>query len=244
MNILIVGASAGLGRALAEEAARLGHPLLLVASDARDLTALAADLRLQHGAQAEFAACRLNSEPEWMARVIEAAGRLGPLDALWFPIGASLDDDCGTLDADAARQLLEVNFFSIARVVSHFWPEFIARGCGQIVGFGSIAAVRGRGANVMYSAAKRALLSYFESLRHMAARTGICVQFYQLGYLDTQQAFGRKLLFPKCPPERVAAMVTRNLGKDVGIVFHPAFWRVIAILLRWLPWPLFKRLRF
>ena len=51
MTTVVVGASSGLGRALAEELARTGHELLLVASDPRDLSAIAADLGLRHAAK-------------------------------------------------------------------------------------------------------------------------------------------------------------------------------------------------
>ncbi|MBN8483018.1 MAG: SDR family NAD(P)-dependent oxidoreductase, partial [Xanthomonadales bacterium] len=49
MTAIVIGASSGLGRALAVELARRGRPLLLVASDARDLDALACDLGLRFG---------------------------------------------------------------------------------------------------------------------------------------------------------------------------------------------------
>ena len=49
MIAIVVGASAGLGRALAEELAATGHDLVVVSSDARDLEALASDLRIRHG---------------------------------------------------------------------------------------------------------------------------------------------------------------------------------------------------
>ena len=50
--------------------------------------------------------------------------------------------------------------------------------------------VPGRSRNVAYSAAKRALASFFESLRHAFADSGVVVQFYVLGYMDTELAAG------------------------------------------------------
>ncbi len=66
-----------------------------------------------------------------------------------------------------------------------------------MVGFGSIAAARGRSGNVVHASSKRALESYFESLRHAWAGQGPRVQFYILGYLDTSLASGRTKLFPR-----------------------------------------------
>ena len=51
--------------------------------------------------------------------------------------------------------------------------------------------------NVAYSAAKRALASFFESLRHACADTGVAVQFYVLGYMDTE--LGRRTSGARSP---------------------------------------------
>jgi short-subunit dehydrogenase len=112
------------------------------------------------------------------------------------------------------------------------------------VGFGSIAAVRGRSANVVYSAAKRALESYFESLRHRLTSAKVRVQFYRLGYMDTQQSFGKRLLLPKASPEQIARDVVRNLDRDVGFTTRPRFWIAVSLIVRCLPWALFRRLKF
>jgi short-subunit dehydrogenase len=244
MNAIIVGASAGLGRALAEALARQKHQLLLVASDARDLDAIAADLRLRFDVRVETLACRITAGTDWLDRIATAAAPLHPIDALFFPIGLSRDDDHGTLPAHAARDLLEANLHSVLLTTAHFLPGILQRGHGHIVGFGSVAAVRGRGANVVYAAAKKALVSYFESLRHLTAGTPVRVQLYQLGYLDTQQAFGKKLPFPKADPTRVATYVVDHLSTDFGLRYFPRFWSPIATAVQRIPWPLYKNMKF
>jgi short-subunit dehydrogenase len=81
-----------------------------------------------------------------------------------------------------------------------------------------VAATRGRATNVVYSASKRALQTYFEGLRHASVGTPVRVQFYVVGYLDTNLAFGRRTLLPRADPEGLAARVVRDLDRDVGIV--------------------------
>ena len=71
---VVVGASSGLGRALATELARRGHAVLLVASDRRDVDALAADLQLRHGVPARALAL----QGVW-ASVLALSGRYGQL---------------------------------------------------------------------------------------------------------------------------------------------------------------------
>jgi short-subunit dehydrogenase len=114
----------------------------------------------------------------------------------------------------------------------------------NIVGFGSIAGIRGRSNNIIYSASKRALESFFESLRHLTSETGLCIQFYKLGYISTQQSFGKTLLFPSISPKRVAIEVINNLGSDAGSSFIPKYWQLISIMLIFMPWKLFKKMKF
>lgn len=97
----------------------------------------------------------------------------------------------------------------------------IGEGRGVIVGFGSVAAVRGRSYNMSYSAAKRALESYFESLRHALSERDIRVQFYVAGFLDTNLAYGVRTHLPKADPHRLADEVVRQLGKDIGMRYFP-----------------------
>jgi short-subunit dehydrogenase len=232
------------GRALSTKLAARGNDLLLVASDIRDLKANADHLRLTYGVRVEVVAADGANPEECVAKIDAAAGRLGAIEGLFFPIGASLDGDSGMLPADQIRQLLNANLLVVMEVVGHFLPGLLAGNRGCIVGFGSIAAIRGRRNNVTYAAAKRGLASYFESIRHATAGTGIRVQFYQLGYVDTQQTHGRRLLFRPAQPADVAATVVNNLQQDFGTRYLPRYWALIAVLLGVLPWTLFRRLSF
>lgn len=243
MKVLIFGASAGLGRALAGTLAAEGHDLLLAGGDAMDLDATASDARLRFGVRAGTCACRVGRE-DWLESLGAALQSWGPPDALLFPIGAASDDDRGTLGLEAARGIVEVNFLAVAAVVSGVLPAMLARGSGIIAGFGSVASARGRGRNVVYSAAKRALDSYFESLRHLTAQSGIQVHFFHLGFLDTERNVGRRLLLPAAPVDAVARAIVRRLQRRGGVFYLPWYWRWIVLALRLLPWPLYRRLSF
>jgi len=244
VTAVIVGASAGLGRALAVELARRGRPLLLVASDARDLEALASDLSLRFGVQVAVLAHDAGDAAGLAAGLRTAIAALPPVGALLLPIGVVDDGDTPLLALERTQRLLAVNFLAAVAAVGELLPGLLARGGGAVVGFGSIAAARGRSRNAVYAAAKRALQSYFESLRHFAAPGGVCVTFYVLGYLDTRLAFGRRLLLPKAAPAAVARRVCRRLGADGGVHYLPRFWYPLVLALEALPHAIFRRLDF
>jgi short-subunit dehydrogenase len=241
---VIVGASAGLGRALAERLAAQKRTLLLAASDPRDLEALGSDLRLRYAAGVETVAHDA-ADPDGLARRLgDALPDGGPIEGLLFPLGAMAPGDEGGLDPREAERLVRVNFLSVAAVTRRFLPALLAQRHGVIAGFGSVAAVRGRGRNVVYAASKRALESYFESLRHRHERNGLAIVFYTLGYMDTGLAFGQSLPLPKASPDALARCICRELGRRRGRLYRPRWWRLVALAVRLLPWAVYKRLSF
>ena len=244
MNFLVLGSSGGLGRAISERLAQLGHNLLLIASDERDLLAHSSHLKLVYSINVDYISCCVNYNNNWFDYVSKKIDDFGKIDGLFLPIGFSTDIDRGIIAEDILRQIIESNFVAIALLISHILPQFIESNSGYIIGFGSVASIRGRKNNIIYSAAKRSLLSYFESLCHLTAQTEIKVHFYQMGYIDTQQSFGKKLLFPKCQPNQVAKMVCKNLDRSSSITYYPNFWSIISIIIKALPWMIFKKLNF
>ena len=245
MTTLIFGASAGVGRHLCRAIAADGQDLLIIARNPMDLEAEAAHCRLLYDVNVDLIAVDA-SDPARVYDVLleHAASDNRIIRNLFFPIGAAFENDEVLNSAADMSSVLHVNLTSVMVAISALLPQMISTGEGNIVGFGSIAGIRGRRTNVVYSAAKRGLESYFESLRHATASTGICVQFYRLGYIGTQQSYGRKLLFPILAPSAVARRVVANLNRDIGRVSIPRFWSAIGLLLKFLPWHIYRRLRF
>ena len=237
---VVVGASAGLGRALAERLAEDHRSLLVVASDERDLVPLGAELGITSGADVRTLAHDAADHAGLAERIDRALGE-AELEGLLFPIGSVRDDDTGDLDGAEAEDLVRINLLSIVSVTSRLVPRMVAQGRGSIVGFGSIAAARGRSRNVLYAACKRGLESYFESLRHRCERHGITVAWYVLGYVDTNQSFGRPLLLSAADPATLARRICGDLGRARGRHYLPRAWRMVALFLRCLPWTVFRR---
>jgi short-subunit dehydrogenase len=244
VNLIVVGASAGLGRALADRLAQEKHNLLLIAGDEADLKAISADLNLRHSVQVEIAAVRLQCDQNSIEKVLAKASALGNIDGILFPLGYSRTDDDGTLGCDDINRIVNSNMAGIIALCSHYLPAMLQRGEGLLVFFGSVASERGRSSNIVYAAAKRGLQSFAESLRHKCSATNINVQYYQLGYLNTAQTFGKKLPFPAAEPKDAADYIVRNLNKRFGLEYYPWFWRFICLGLRYTPWMVFKKLKF
>ncbi|HEY6941851.1 SDR family NAD(P)-dependent oxidoreductase [Dokdonella sp.] len=242
MTAVVVGASSGLGRAIATELARRGQPLLLVASDARDLDAIAADLRIRHGASVRTLALDLASEPDPGARLVAALDGFPPLASLLLPVGMSRSDDDLGLEPRRIGELLAINLHAPLAIVHALLPR-LREARGAVVLFSSIAAVRGRGRNVVYAAAKRGIESLAESLRQRHAPDELRVHLYRLGFLATNLTHGLALPTPAASPSDVAHAVVDRLPRGSGRWYLPRRFALVAAVVRVLPWPLFRTMR-
>jgi short-subunit dehydrogenase len=244
MTYLIVGGSSGLGRALAERFAASGKAVLLISSDKRDGAAVAADLSLRHSVAARAIHLDLAAADPAYELIEKALAGLPPLEGMLLVAGVNRSNDAPGADDYGFELLTRVNYANPCKLINHFLPALTAARGGLVIGFGSIAATRGRGRNVAYSAAKRALESYFESLRHALSGTSVMVQFYILGYLDTNLAFAQNTPLPPASPSRCADHVFMRRQQDFGRAYFPAYWRPICAVLRWLPWFVYRRMSF
>lgn len=244
MTYIIAGGSSGLGRALAERFAAGGYSLVLLSTDERDTCAIAADLELRYAAVVRSVRFDLAASSLSFEKIDATLEEMAPLEGLLLPAGAVSADDEPGIDPDQFDALLCVNFISICKLINHYLPRLQQISHSAIIGFGSIASARGRKRNAAYAAAKTALNSYFESLRHSMADSSTKVQFYINGYLDTNLAFAEQTPLPAASPERLADLVFKHRQKDIGQRFFPRYWYFICGILKLLPWVIFRRLSF
>ncbi len=242
-NAVVIGASSGVGRALAQELARCGSNVVVVSRDTRDIEATAADLRerLQVrslGVALDIASADLDHE----AFVDSCTAFLGDVDSVFIPAGTVSDDDVGATP-EVLVALTATNYLGPARLAAAFARRMLPRRRGEIVLFSSIAAGAPRTRNAAYSAAKAALEVYARGLRHSLEPQGISVRVYALGYVDTPLSFGRKLLLPIASPEATARHVVSHRDRS-GKYYYPRFWWWVLIVLEHMPWALYRRLSF
>ena len=233
MKYLIIGASSGLGRELAYEYAQNKHDLVLVSRDLRDLSAIKSDLEKKSEIKVEIIELDLSLESE-IEKKLFTEKFFKEISGILFPIGMMFEYDKIELDQEKIKKLFKANFTSIAFIISKFLV-YLSPKHGEIVGFGSIAGYLGRNLNPYYSASKRALESHFESLSFLSKKTNLNIQFYILGYMDTNLAFGKKLKLPKSSPKRLAKIVYKNRKRKFEKIFFPRWWGIISIILNLTP---------
>jgi short-subunit dehydrogenase len=241
MAYVIIGASGALGRALAAELAGAGHSLVLVGHGKARLEGAADAIEQAGHPRPATVSADVTEGPGYLADVRAAALALGGVEGLLLPIGRATRDDLATPAEDAAK-LIAINLRAPMEAVEGLWENLKSAPRPVIVGFGSITAIRGRGRNLAYGAAKRGLHSYFESLRVLGAAAGIACQFYVLGFLDTARMADERTPLPKADVRTLARRVAAGLDKGPALRWYPRWWRPLAWAIRLVPGGLYARL--
>ena len=242
MNYLIVGASSGLGRDLAYTLSENLHDLVLISRDKRDLDAMKSDIENKYKTKVNSYEVDLASKDSVISFLDYNEIKLSKIDGVLFPIGMMSENDSITQIKDGVDQITNANFLSIVKFLEKIVPIFKEKQKGTIVGFGSIASSLGREKNMIYSASKRALNSYFESLSATFITSNINIQFYILGYLDTNLAFDKKLILPKASTEQLAKKIFKNMDKNNIKEYYPGWWGLISYFISLIPFFIIKKL--
>lgn len=245
-NVLIVGATSSIARAIAGEFARLGDRVVLAARDLDECEKICADVTLRSGAKGGRAsAVGVDLErPEEFGGFIERVMREveGRLDGVVCCQGFMASPAAAVEDPGLARRMVDVNFTSVLLLVNAMAERITSPG-GFVGVISSVAGDRGRPSNYVYCSTKSAVDSYLEGLRPELFRRGVSVTTVKPGFVDTAMTWGLPGLFLVASPERAAADVVRALKKGRDVVYTPRFWWVIMTIIRMIPRFVFKRLK-
>jgi decaprenylphospho-beta-D-erythro-pentofuranosid-2-ulose 2-reductase len=239
--VLIIGATSDIGRAIAAEFARQGHPLVLTARATAALERDAQDLRLRHGV--DVAIQRLDLlEHDAIQPFVEA---LAPLpEVAVCVVGLLGDQQASARDLAAADLVMRSNYNGPAAVMAALANRFEARRAGILVGISSVAGDRGRAANYVYGSAKAGFTAFLSGLRNRLAAKGVHVVTVKPGFVRTRMTTGMSL--PDrltAEPAEVAGAVWRACKARRDVVYVRPVWRVIMATIRAIPERAFKRMR-
>jgi len=210
----IVGASEGLGRALAHRMSAAGAELILSARSEERLQALVAELPGRAQAVACDVAC--------MDSVRAAAAAAGDLDGVVFLSGVYWPQAAQDWDADQVEAMCDVNFTGCARVLGAVVPGMVARDRGHVVLTGSLSGFRGLPGSIGYSASKAGVMALAECMQADLRRTGVQVQVANPGFIKTRLTEKNDFSMPfLMTPEQAAAAMFDHMQTDAFKVSFP-----------------------
>jgi short-subunit dehydrogenase len=203
----LVGASDGLGAALAHKLSRAGVELVLSARSGDKLETLAASLP----AKAQVVTVDVSD----MESVKQAAAEVGSVDGVVFLAGAYWPFGAKDWEAEHGVTMADVNFTGLMRVMGQVVPDMVARDAGHIVITSSLTGFRGLPRSIGYTASKAATMSLAECMYADLRSTGVRVQVVNPGFIKTQLTDKNDFKMPFImEPEEAAREVFEHMNTD------------------------------
>lgn len=246
MNAVIVGATKGIGRALARQLAARGDRLHLLGRSADDLGRAAADLaaRAPVSPPVLWSLCDLEQPSSFGPALDHAAASLGRLDAVIVTAGLFATQARLEQDRELARRVLTVDFANTVIFCEEVRARLLASGGGTLCVFSSVAGERGRKPVILYGAAKAGLSHYLEGLDYKFRAEGLRTVCVKPGFVRTSMTEG----LPEPPfaadPDAVAAAAIRGIDRGAMVVYAPPVWRLVMGVIRLLPRFVMRRVGF
>lgn len=245
MRVVFLGATKGMGRALARLMAARGDRLFLLGRDPRDLDRSARDLAVRGGLpEIGHAPCDLERPETFSAALSAADAALGGFDTVVVTAGVFAVQEQLESDPQALARLLSVDFTNTVLFCEAARQRLMAGGGGTLCVFGSVAGDRGRKPVVLYGAAKAGLAAYLEGLDHRFHAAGLRVVSVKPGFVHTSMTAGLAAPPFAGKPEPVARRVLRAIDRGTPVVYAPGIWRWIMLVIRHLPRAVMRRLGF
>jgi NADP-dependent 3-hydroxy acid dehydrogenase YdfG len=224
----LVGASEGLGRALAERLSAAGAEVILSARSADRLAEVAATLPGPSMAVPVDVA-----DTASVRRAAEAAGQIDGvvfLAGLYWPMAAQ------DWNADQAETMCDVNFTGCARVMGAALPAMVARGAGHVVITGSLSGFRGLPGAIGYGASKAGVMALAECMQADLRGSGIVVQVANPGFIRTRLTDKNTFTMPfLMEPAGAADHMFRHMQTDRFKVSFPTVFSWLFRLSQFLP---------
>ena len=233
----LVGASEGLGRALALKMSGAGAELIVSARSAERLAALAADLPGPVQVVPMDIADRDSVTQAW--------GQLGRIDGMIFLAGVYWPQSAKAWNGPEVEAMFDINLTGAARVLAHVVPDFVARDTGHIVLTGSLSGFRGLPGAIGYAASKAGLYSLAESLDGDLKDTGVSVQLINPGFIRTRLTDKNDFTMPFImDPDPAAEIFFDHMRRGGFARSFPTVFSLVFRLSALLPHRLYRRLFF
>lgn len=238
--LLILGANSDIAVGTAHQFAKNGWNLMLASRNLPNLNKVASDIEIKHKVRVktfEFDAIGFEDHelfyqklPHKPNGVVLAFGYLG-------------DQETAQNEFKEAKKNLDVNYNGAVSILETVADDFTERGEGFIVGISSVAGERGRQENYIYGSAKAGFTAYLSGLRQRLFKKNIHVLTVKPGFVNTKMTFNRDLPnILTASPEEVGKAIYMGVIKQKNVIYVYPVWRLIMLIIRMIPEPIFKRL--
>lgn len=234
---IVIGATSGIGRALAERLAAEGYRVGVTGRR----EALLEELAASRPGSFCYAAADIMDPAAACAALERLAGELGGMDLC--VVSAGTGDLNPGLDYALEEPAIRTNVVGWTAAVDWAYGRFEERGGGHLVVITSVGGLRGGGAAPAYNASKAYQINYAEGLRQRVAKSGLPVTITDIrpGLVDTAMAKGEGLFWVQ-PVAKTVRQILPAVERRRHVAVVTRRWRIAAWLLRHLPESLYLKM--
>lgn len=234
---IIIGASSGIGNALARQLSAAGYHLGLTGRRGNLLDELARNLP-QPAVVRDFDIAKTESAIEEFKKLIDD---MGGVDLIIINAGVGKTNP--DLLWDDEKLVIDINVRGFTAMVNVAFNYFKKQGRGHIVGISSILALKGTGRAPAYSASKAFVSSYMDALRRRKARLNLPITVTDIkpGFIDTPMVKDNEYLFWVSPVEKAAQQIHSAIRRKKSRIVITRRWNIVAFLIHLLPDFIFYR---
>jgi len=241
-RVLALGATSAIAEATLRLFAGRGASFYLVARNPDKLAAVAADLRTRGASSVATHVIDLDDTAAHPAMLAAAAENLGGIELALLAHGVLGDQQQAEASYPNTEAILGTNFMAPVSLITWLANYFEASHQGTLAVISSVAGDRGRKSNYVYGASKGALSIFVDGVRNRIDRAGVHVLTIKPGFVATPMTahLPKNALFAQ--PSKIAAGIFDAIKNRKDVVYVPAFWAIIMLILRMIPRRIFKKL--
>lgn len=237
-NVVILGVSQGIGKALAVEYSSLACSLVLLSKNEDQLNTLSKELNTSNK-NVWAQKCDITDYDEVFAGIKFAEEKLGKIDLIIINSGVGGPTWMNKFSSKHFKDIFAVNTFGVAHVLEAALPVLRKQGYGTIAGVSSLGDVRGYGGSSSYSASKAAASILLEGARVELKKENIKVITIRPGFVKTAMTDKNEFKMPMLmQPDKAANIIRKGIAAGKSIVQFPLpivmITRLIKILPNWI----------
>lgn len=247
-TVLIIGATSAIATEVARCFAQQGSRFFLAARSEERMTAIADDLRVRGAAQVETYSIDLTDLDGQQAMLDAAQAAYPRIDYVLVGYGTLGDQGSSQSSVEATLKEWDLNATSTIALLTRLANLLEGQRSGVLAVISSVAGDRGRRSNYIYGAAKAALSTYLSGLRARLAKSGVRVITIKPGMVDTPMTAHMRKGPLFASPQKVGAdihtaMTHPKRAPIAGdVLYTPGYWRLVMLVIRAIPEPIFRRL--
>ena len=236
MNIIIIGATSGIGYGLLKKYAVPGNTIGILGRRKSILK----ELERCYPSKVITCAADISRQEEMSKAIRYFQSQIQTIDIVILCSG--IGELNPSLDFNIEYPTLLTNVVGWTHVIDAFYNILNHQGFGHLVAITSIGGLRGEAQAPAYSASKAYQINYIEALRKRAYKDGrVDVTDIRQGLVNTRMAKGENL-FWVMPVEKVACQIIKAIRQKKSKVYVTKRWHILAIIIKNLPYSLFKRM--